>query len=49
MDAYIQELMLSFQVTHLSMTINGVETLFIIDAYGMVTDEAGNVICETGG
>mmetsp|Transcript_10288 Transcript_10288/g.10267 ORF Transcript_10288/g.10267 Transcript_10288/m.10267 type:complete len:390 (+) Transcript_10288:761-1930(+) len=49
LDTYIQEFMLTFQVSHISYTINGVDTLFIIDYNGMVTDEAGNVICQTGG
>ena len=49
LDAHVQTLVASQSLTRVEYNINGVLTIFMIDANGKVTDEAGNVICATGG
>ncbi len=46
---YIDEMMAKFQTTTVSVTVNGVEMTFTIDVNGRVTNERGEIICQTGG
>jgi len=49
LEAYLNKMKEADKYTEITLTLNGVTSVYIVRGNGQVTDNKGTIICETGG